>query len=145
MKIDHIGYVTSDFNKTLKYFRDQLNMKQITKKIKEPAHGVDVIFLDMGHRGYAALEIISPNTRKSKVSNFLNKNGDGIHHIAYEVISIQKKIIELEKKNFLILSGIVPGAGHNKTPTVWLYTPKNELIELIQKQKGKAGYSRFTK
>ena len=50
MKIDHIGYVTSDFDKTLKYFRDQLNMRQITNKIKEPAHGVDVIFLDMGQK-----------------------------------------------------------------------------------------------
>jgi|TARA_B100000787_G_C16160095_1_gene280951 methylmalonyl-CoA/ethylmalonyl-CoA epimerase len=145
MKIDHIGYVTSDFDKTLKYFRDQLNMRQITNKIKEPAHGVDVIFLDMGQKGYPALEIIRPNNKKSKVSNFLKKNGDGIHHLAFEVSNVEKKIIELKKKNFLVLSDIVPGAGHNKTPTVWLYSPKNELIELIQKQKGKTGYSRFTK
>ena len=100
MKIDHIGYVTSDFDKTLKYFRDQLNMRQITNKIKEPAHGVDVIFLDMGQKGYPALEIIRPNNKKSKVSNFLKKNGDGIHHLAFEVSNVEKKIIELKKKIF---------------------------------------------
>lgn len=144
MKIDHIGYVTFNIKQTLKYFRDLLGMKQITKIIKEPAHNVKVVFLDMGNKSYPSLEIITPITKNSKISNYLKQKGDGIHHIAYEVKNIQKTLLNLKKKNFLILSKIVPGAGHNKTPTVWLYTPKNELIELIQLQKNKKGFKRFT-
>jgi methylmalonyl-CoA/ethylmalonyl-CoA epimerase len=145
MKIDHIGYVTANLNQTLKYFKNNFGMKQITKKIKEPAHGVDVVFLDMGNNGYPALEIVRPNSKESKISNFLEKKGGGIHHLAYEVSDIKKTVINFKKKNFLILTDIVPGAGHNNTPTIWLFTPKNELIELIQKQKNKSSHQRFTK
>jgi len=145
MKIDHIGYVTSNFKKTLEYFRDFIGLKVITKKILEPAHGVEVLFLEMGNNGYPAMEIIRPINNNSKISNFLNNNGEGIHHIAYEVDDIKKKILHFKKKNSIILTDIVPGAGHNKTPTVWLYTPQAELIELIEKQKNKIGLSRFTR
>jgi len=34
------------------------------------------------------------------------------------------------------LGDIVPGAGHNNTPTVWLYTNEKNLVELIQEQNG---------
>ena len=64
-----------------------------------------------------------------------------------KVLSVNnsKKILHFKKKNSIILTDIVPGAGHNKTPTVWLYTPQAELIELIEKQKNKIGLSRFTR
>mgnify|MGYP006091063877 CR=1 FL=1 len=144
MKIDHIGFVTSDLNNSIKIFRDLLGLKQITNKIKEPAHQVEIIFFDLGNRGYPALEVISPLSKNSKVSNFLSKKGDGLHHIAYEVEDIDSKILELEKKNFLTLSDIVPGAGHNNTPTIWLFSPNSQLIELVQKQKNKSNLKRFT-
>lgn len=145
MKIDHLGYVTSNLNTTIKIFKDCLNLEPITKIIKEPAHKVKIIFFKFKGSNYPALEIITPTSRNSKVSNFLQKKGDGLHHIAYEVGDINKKISELEKKNFIVLSEIVPGAGHNKTPTVWLFSPDGQLIELIQKQKNKIGLERFTK
>ena len=75
----------------------------------------------------------------------MKKYGEGIHHIAYEVININKKIEYFRKKNFIVLSDIVPGAGHNNTPTVWLYSYDGDLIELIQKQKNKKSFTRLTK
>ncbi len=144
MKIDHIGFVTNDFNNTIRIFKNLLGLRQITKKIKEPAHNVEIVFFDLGNNSYPALEIIRPMSKSSKISNFLSKKGDGIHHLAYEVKNIYKKIEELKKKNFLVLSEIVPGAGHNNTPTVWLFSPNNQLIELVQKQKNKSKYKRFT-
>ena len=69
MKIDHIGYVTSNFKKTLEYFRDFIGLKVITKKILEPAHGVEVLFLEMGNNGYPAMEIIRPINNNSKIPN----------------------------------------------------------------------------
>jgi len=145
MKIDHIGYVTSNLNTSIKIFKDCLGLKPITKIIKEPAHKVNIIFFNFSKSNYPAIEIITPTSKSSKVSNFLLKKGDGLHHIAYEVSDIHKKISELEKKNFIVLSEIVPGAGHNKTPTIWLFSPDGQLIELIQKQKNKIGLERFTK
>ena len=47
MKIDHLGYVTSNLNSTIKIFKDCLNLEPITKIIKEPAHKVKIIFLNL--------------------------------------------------------------------------------------------------
>ena len=144
MRVDHIGYVTSDLKKSIKSFKELLDLKPITKIIKEPAHKVKLIFFELNKSGYPAIELITPISRKSKVSNFLLKNGNGFHHLAYEVEDIHSKIIELKKKNFIVLSQVVPGAGHNNTPTIWFFSPDGQLIELIQKQKNKKGIKRFS-
>ena len=145
MKIDHIGYVTKDIKKKSRYFTNTLGYKVLTSKIIEPAHDVSVQFFSMGNNSYPLLELIEPLNKRSKILNFLKKYGEGIHHIAYEVININKKIEYFRKKNFIVLSEIVPGAGHNNTPTVWLYSYDGDLIELIQKQKNKKSFTRLTK
>ena len=101
MRVDHIGYVTSDLKKSIKTFKELLDLKPITKIIKEPAHKVKLIFFELNKSGYPAIELITPISRKSKVSNFLLKNGNGFHHLAYEVEDIHSKIIELKKKILL--------------------------------------------
>ena len=144
-KIDHIGYVVKNLNNTLKYYKNNYNFIPITKIIIEKAHGVKLIFLDLGTSSVPALELIQPINKKSKVYNFLKRNGDSFHHLAYEVENINKSIIFLKKKNFLQISTIVPGAGHNRANTVWLMGNKKELIELVEKQKNLPNYKRFTR
>ena len=47
-KIDHIGYVVKNLNNTFKYYKNNYNFIPITKIIIEKAHGVKLIFLDLG-------------------------------------------------------------------------------------------------
>lgn len=145
LKIDHIGYVVKDLLKSKNYFTKYYNFKPLTKTIYEKAHGVKLIFLDMGTNTVPALEIIQPLNKKSKVYNFLMNKGENYHHIAYEVDNIEKSLNYFKKKNFLQISGVVPGAGHNFSKTIWLLGKKEELIELVEKQKNKKYKSRFTK
>ena len=91
------------------------------------------------------LELVMPTSKKSKVYNFLKNKGEGFHHYAYEVNKIYKAIDFLKRKNCFLISGIIPGAGHNKTKTAWLISEKKDLIELVEKQKNKSGLDRFTK
>lgn len=144
MRIDHIGYATKSIKKKLKYFTNVLGYKILTSKIVEPAHGVSVQFFALRNNSYPLLELVEPLNNRSKISNFLKKNGEGIHHIAYEVDNIKKKIEYLKKKNFIVLSEIVPGAGHNNTPTIWMYSYNGDLIELVQKQRQKKLFKRLT-
>ena len=51
-----------------------------------------LIFIELGHNSMPVLELITPTSKKSKVYNFLKKNGDSFHHFAYEVKEIKKKI-----------------------------------------------------
>ena len=135
MKFDHIGIVVGDIKSSIKTYSDSYKFKPLTKIIHEPAHDVDLIFFDFGHGYMPMLELIMPTNEKSKVHNFLKKGG-GLHHLAYEVENIENAINYFKSKKSIILGDVVPGAGHNNTNTVWLYTNQKELIELVEAQPG---------
>lgn len=145
MKIDHIGYVTKNIKKYSKFLVDMMGYKSLTSEIVEPAHNVKVKFFSIANNSYPLLELIEPLNKKSKVNNFLYNRGECIHHLAYEVSNVEKEMKNFIKKNFIPISNIVPGAGHNNTPSVWLYTPTGDLIELLQKQKRNNSFKRLTK
>ena len=144
LKIDHIGYVVKDIKKSQQYFKKIYNFNKITNFIFEEAHNVNITFLDLGNNTVPALELIEPTSKKSKVFNFLKQNGESLHHLAYEVEDIEKAIKHFTHNEFLQISPVVPGAGHNRINTVWLIGQKKELIELVQKQKFKKNKSRFS-
>ena len=134
MKLDHIGIVVKNIEQYSKYYIKTFLARAITGIIDEPARGVEVMFIETGYGYMPMVELISPKSSNSKVSNFLEKTGGGIHHLAYEVNNIDKAIDHFKSLDSLILGPIVPGAGHNNTPTVWLYTSEKSIVELIQKQ-----------
>ena len=144
-KLDHIGVVVKNIKKSYDYYGQTFGFKKITKIIYEPAHKVKILFLNIGSGPMPVLELVMPTSKKSKVYNFLKNKGEGFHHYAYEVNKIFKAIDFLKRKNFFLISGIIPGAGHNKTKTAWLISEKKDLIELVEKQKNKSGLDRFTK
>ena len=136
MKLEHIGVVVKDIEHSKDYHIKTYGCKPLSDIVYEPAHNVNVQFLDAGHGHAPMIELISPVDEKSQVSNFLKKTGGGLHHLAYEVEDIEKAIEHFKSLRSMILGKIVPGAGHHDTPTVWLYTSEKNLVELIQKQNG---------
>jgi len=134
MRLDHIGFVVKDINQFKDYYIKTFLCKPLTGIVDEPAHGVEIMFLETGYGDMPMIELIAPVSKKSKVSAFLEKTGGGIHHLAYEVENIHESINHFKSLGSLILGDIVPGAGHHNTPTVWLYTSEKSLVELIQKQ-----------
>lgn len=143
MKLDHIGIVVSDIEHSLKYYKETYGFEPLIDVTHEPAHGVNVVFVGLGHGSIPMIELISPVSENSKVSEFLEKKGGGMHHLAYEVADIDEAIEHFKNKQSLILGGIVSGAGHKNTPTVWLYTSERNLVELIEAQPGKTSEQRL--
>ena len=137
MKLEHIGIVVKDIEQSRDYYEKTYGCRPLSEVIFEPAHKVHILFLDVGHGAMPTIELITPSEDNSQVSNFLKKKGGGIHHLAYEVDDIEKAIEHFKSLGSLMLGSIVPGAGHNNTPTVWLYTSQKDLVELIEKQHGK--------
>ena len=144
MKFDHIGIVVEDIKSSIETYSNNYNFKPLTKIIYESAHGVDLIFFDFGHGYMPVLELIMPTSDKSKVYNFLKKKGGGLHHLAYEVQDINKAINYFKSKKSIVLGEVVPGAGHNNTKTVWLYTSRKGLIELVEAQSNTPAEKRLT-
>ncbi len=134
MKLDHIGVVVNDIEHSQEYYTRMFDCRPLSKIIYEPAHKVHVLFLDVGHGSSPMIELIMPAAEDSRVSAYLKKTGGGIHHLAYEVPDIDEAVRHFKSSKAMIIGGIVPGAGHDNTRTVWLYTVEKELVELIEQR-----------
>lgn len=91
-KINHLGVAVNSLADALPYYRDQLGMAfKGTEEVSEQQ--VRVAFLEIGE---SKIELLEPTTPESPIAKFLEKNGPGIHHVAYEVADIAAAIKKLE-------------------------------------------------
>ena len=134
MKLHHIGRVVADLKEAIDYYKDNFGLECITEQVVDANQKVEVVFVDVGFGKDLTLELIKPIGADSPVSKFLEKGG-GLHHLCFEVEDIQQAMIDFREKGALILGNPVPGKGHNDRSTLWLYTSKKELVELIQMEK----------
>ncbi len=90
-KINHIGIAVKSLDDTIPFYRDNLCME--FKGIEEVAEQkVRVAMLEIGE---SKIELLEPISEESPVAKFIEKNGAGIHHIAYEVADIEAAIAKL--------------------------------------------------
>ena len=90
-KINHIGIAVQSLDATLPFYRDVLRMS--FAGIEEVAEQkVRVAMLGVGE---SKIELLEPTSTDSPIAKFLEKNGQGIHHIAYEVADIDTVIASL--------------------------------------------------
>ncbi len=90
-KINHIGIAVKSLDETVPFYRDSLGMA--LAGIEEVAEQkVRVAMLRVGE---SLIELLEPTSEDSPVAKFIEKNGAGIHHIAYEVADIEAAIAKL--------------------------------------------------
>ncbi|MDD2364655.1 MAG: methylmalonyl-CoA epimerase [Desulfuromonadaceae bacterium] len=90
-KIDHIGIAVTSLEAAIPFYRDNLGMEfRGTEEVSEQK--VRVAMLQIGE---SKIELLEPIAEDSPVAKFIEKNGAGIHHIAYEVDDIQASIDKL--------------------------------------------------
>ena len=90
-KINHIGIAVHSIEETLPFYRDQLGMAYSgSEEVAEQK--VRVAMLEVGE---SKIELLEPTADDSPVAKFLEKNGPGIHHLAYEVHDIEAAIAKL--------------------------------------------------
>ena len=128
-KIDHIGVAVASLDEAMPFYRDQLGMA--VKGIEEVAEQkVRVAFLQIGE---SKIELLEPTSAESPVARFLEKNGPGIHHIAYQVDDIEAAIRKLEADGARMIDR-VPRTGAHSARIAFVH-PKSSggvLTELCQ-------------
>ena len=84
-RLNHVAIAVPDLDAAAATYRDTLGAK-VTQPVEQTAHGVTVVFVDLGN---TRIELISPLGSNSPISNFLKKHPDGgIYHVCYEVDDI---------------------------------------------------------
>ena len=98
-KVDHVGIAVKSLEKTLPFYVDILQLKFLGVEEVE-SEKVKVAFLKAGETKIELLEPISP---ESAIAKFIEKRGEGIHHIALGVDDIQERINELKEKRIRMI------------------------------------------
>jgi methylmalonyl-CoA/ethylmalonyl-CoA epimerase len=128
-KVEHIGIAVKNIASANTLFA-KLFGKKSYKLEKVEREGVATSFFQMGETKIELLEAISPD---SAIAKFIEKKGEGIHHIAFEVEDIKSEMTRLEKEGFTLLNKEPQKGADNKL--VCFLHPKSAngvLIELCQ-------------
>jgi methylmalonyl-CoA/ethylmalonyl-CoA epimerase len=128
-KINHIGIAVKSLDEALPFYRD--NLRMAFAGIEEVAEQkVKVAMLQIGE---SKIELLEPTSEDSPVAKFIEKNGPGIHHVAYEVNDIEAAIAKLISDGARMIDE-VPRAGAHGTRIAFVH-PKSSngvLTELCQ-------------
>ncbi len=128
-KIEHIGIAVKDLEVSNKLFASLLGVSHY--KVEEVINeNVRTSFFKSGPNKIELLEATKPT---STIAKFIEKKGEGIHHIAFAVTDIQYEIARLKSEGFIVLNE-KPKKGADNKLVVFLH-PKSTngvLIELCQ-------------
>jgi len=130
-KIEHIGIAVKDISKSDELFKKLFGVEAY--KLEEvSSEGVKTSFFQVGPNKIELLEATSP---ESPVAKFIEKKGEGIHHIAFEVEDISAELDRLKKEGFDLIHSTPKDGADNKL--IAFLHPKSTggvLIELCQEK-----------
>jgi methylmalonyl-CoA/ethylmalonyl-CoA epimerase len=130
-KIEHLGIAVANIEESLRVFETLLGTQ--CYKIEEvESEGVKTAFLQVGESKIELLEATNPD---SPIAKYLEKRGQGIHHIAFEVDNIQTEIERLLNEGFVLIHESPKNGADNKL-IAFLHPKSTEsiLIELCQEK-----------
>jgi methylmalonyl-CoA/ethylmalonyl-CoA epimerase len=128
-KVEHIGIAVKKLADSIPLFEKLLNSTCYKTETVE-SENVNTAFFKQGETKIELLESAIPD---GTISNFINKKGEGIHHIAFEVTDIVAEMKRLQTEGFVLINDIPKNGADNKL--VCFLHPKNTngvLIELCQ-------------
>jgi methylmalonyl-CoA/ethylmalonyl-CoA epimerase len=128
-QIDHIGIAVNNLDRQLKFYNDVLGLK--CSGVEEvPDQKVRVAILPVGE---FRIELLQPTAEDSPIARFLEKKGEGIHHIAYLVTDLEANLKRLEENKVqLIDSKPRIGAGEHKIAFLHPKSTFGVLTELCE-------------
>lgn len=131
-KIEHIGIAVRDLSASNELFAKLLGKPHYKVETVESEH-VDTSFFNIGE---SKLELLHATGPDSAIAKYIEKKGEGIHHIAFAVEDIEKEVERLKSEGFQPISEKPKKGADNKL--VFFFHPKSAngiLIELCQEIK----------
>ena len=130
-KIEHIGIAVKDLKAANNLYSKLLNAAPY-KMEEVVSENVNTSFFQVGE---SKIELVEGTSPDSPISKFIEKRGEGVHHIAFEVGDIEKEIARLTKEGFQMIHEKPKDGADNKL--IAFLHPKSSngvLIELCQEK-----------
>ena len=128
-KIEHIGIAVKDITASNELFA-KLFGEQHYKVEEVESEGVKTSFFKIGEN---KIELLEATKESSPIAKFIEKKGEGIHHIAFDVENIEEEIKRLKAEGFIVLND-TPKKGADNKLVAFLHPKRTNgvLIELCQ-------------
>ena len=128
-KINHLGIVVHNIEEALQVYEGALSI-ELTDVEEVPEQAVRVAFLPVGE---SKIELVEPLTVDSGVARFLEKRGEGVHHICLEVEDIEAALQNLAAKGVRLIDEQPRQGAHGRVAFLHPKSTHGVLIELIEK------------
>jgi methylmalonyl-CoA/ethylmalonyl-CoA epimerase len=128
-QINHIGIAVNSLDEQIEFYRDVLKLE--FEGIEEVSD--QMVRVGMFKVGEVRVELLEPTSPDSPIAKFLEKKGEGMHHIAYETDQIENKISELKNAGIQMIDDN-PRQGAHDTRIAFIH-PRSSgrvLTEICQ-------------
>jgi methylmalonyl-CoA/ethylmalonyl-CoA epimerase len=132
-KVEHIGIAVKSLIDSIPLYEKLLNTT-CYKTEEVASENVNTAFLKTGE---TKIELLESQSENGVINKFIEKKGEGIHHIAFDVTDIEAEMLRLKQEGFVLLSDSPKQGADNKL--VCFLHPKSTngvLVELCQEKKG---------
>lgn len=132
--LDHVAIAVSNLDRAQKVWED-LGLTFNPEREVVPSQQVTTAFAHVDE--HAHIELVCPINAEGPIQKFIEKNGEGIHHMSFKVPDVQKKTEELIASGYkMIYEKAVPGANNCLVNFIHPKSTGGVLIEIATSQKG---------
>jgi methylmalonyl-CoA/ethylmalonyl-CoA epimerase len=128
LRVDHTGVAVRDLDEALDRYRRVWGLT-LEHRAVVPDQQVEVAFLRVGD---TQIELISPTSPDTAVARFLDRRGEGLHHVAFAVGDIERELARLEKEGAELIDRHPRRGVHGLVAFVHPRASGGVLIELVQ-------------
>jgi len=126
MKIDHIAIAVNDVEESAKVYQQALGVDGVEFEIIE-SEGVKVAIIELEN---GRIELMQPTNDSSPIKKFLDKKGQGLHHMALETDNIEGEVGRMEGCGIQFLGKVRPGSAGTKVTFIHPKSLHGVLAEL---------------
>jgi len=128
IKINHVAIVVQDIDAALNFWEQTFGL-ELDRVEDVPSQKSKVAFLPLGE---SEIELVQPTTSDSGLANFLEKRGEGMHHICIEVSDIDATLAELKSQGVRLINEVPEELPGRKMAFIHPKAANGVLVELYQ-------------
>ncbi len=126
MKIDHIAIAVNDVEESAKVYQQALGVSSVKFETVE-SEGVKIAIIELEN---GRIELMQPTSDSSPIKKFLDKKGQGLHHMALETDNIEGEVERMEGCGIQFLGKVRPGSAGTKVTFIHPKSLNGVLTEL---------------
>lgn len=129
-KINHIGIAVNNIQEFMTLYRDVLGLEFAGEEVVEDQK-VKVAFFDIGE---SRIELLEPTSPESPIAKFIEKRGEGMHHLAVSSENVEADLEEMKKKGIKLVDE-VPRRGAHGTKIAFIHPKETKILLELTEEK----------